>query len=193
LVSVQNRLIKETLKEPEPDLLEANKWEKDEDNLKWNKFVNQRLEEKLNGSEFDKLLSRNILGFEEAWPVFNNTLKRMVPNRYYYGSTGEFYKVNVASYIDSLQVIYVDSLSRHWKKDPTMGLRSSKYLMSYSEGDCLNIVIKKDTFLSYLIAGNEWEDRILLRRRKPLVRSEYSRFVVNNYSMVYLEYGTKII
>jgi len=117
IATVQNRLIKDTLKEPEPDLLEANKWEKDEDKLKWSKFVNQRLEEKLNGSEFDKLLSRNILGFEEAWPVFNYTLKRMVPNRYYYGSTDEFYKVNVASYIDSLQVIYIGRKIQRWVYD----------------------------------------------------------------------------
>jgi len=190
IATVQNRIIKETLKKPKIELLEDDRWKTDEDEQIWREFVDKQREDEPCDSQFTYLLHQNKLCVKKNYhSPFKHYLKRMLLNKFYYGADGRFFKVNVPSYINSLKVIYKHSLSEYFLKDSTMGLRSSKYLVSFSEGDCLNIVMAD--FLmdeSYLIFNKEWKKKMKLSRSKPLVKDEFCEFVFQNCIMIYCPY-----
>ena len=142
--------------------------------------------------EYSKLFNKNIFRIKQAlwlpfweWCPYLRTVQRMIPNKCYYGIDGRFYKVNVADYINILQVIYPLSLSGYWKKDPTIGLRSSDSLVSYSEGNQLFIAIGYSPTSSFLVSCNGWDKRIQLNTNGLLFKDTFSQFVVDSYVLLY--------
>jgi len=152
IATVQNRMIEKTMEEARVELLERDLWKTDEDEMKWREFIDRSTGDELHVSEFAPLLNQNKLYFDFS---FENILEQMLSNIPYYGNGGEFYKINVPSFIDCLQVIYKRSLSEYFTKDPTMCLRSSHDLVSYSEGNCHYIVINEYLFSSLTTEQNK--------------------------------------
>jgi len=192
IATIQNRVVKEKLAEPQVGLLENDEWKRNNKELKWRKFVNQHLQEERNyDSKFTKRLKRSIADYNGSFKsFFDYTLKRMIPNNFYSGKKGEFFKVNVSSYIHTIDVIYTSSFPEYLKKDPTMGLRSScDFIVSYSEDDCLHIVLRDWFQDSYLVCDSGWGNKLKLQRKELLEFRKYSKYVHNNYIMVYCEYS----